>query len=968
MDIIEAISAAGWMPAVLLAGHWLAAQVGVDRPVDRWVLAPAVGLVLWTLPMLVAAALGLYRPWFFGLVGWALTAGLIPRIEWSHEFRQVRLSGVGWLVVVLTLAFGALSLVTSSESFLGGRDQGGYANHALHIARTGSVWVAFPFETFGEGRFGPLHFLQNLSNLGFTPDRMEGQFPPVYTIWMAQIVGVFGRTGVLGFNPVLAALSIPLVYRLARQFLGRPAALLALLVFALNPAQLWMARITLSEISAQHMMAASMLLLVSGWRLRKQSIVALGALLLGAFFWIRIDGLVFAPALAAVYGALLIWGQRDTDDGPSDLRLMATVGWITAGLFLVGGLFYATFTGQYFMALSPMWLRLGGVALVLALAATLLRHRELAAGISRALSHRFVVVVALALLTGLLFWAYWIRPVTEPFALLDGMPERGRSYREDSLVNLVIYLSEPAAWLGLIGLMGAVWGLLSRRIHAAWILPLGLWGAFAALYLYNPSISPDHIWAMRRFLPVVIPGCALLVGFGFQLLFGRPGLTRFRPWFAAAACLILVVTLLDRSSLFLFFKENRGTEEFLASVDEKIRPGSLVFADTGTLFFDPFYPGLGQRIIRVDLDDRRMPYLIEAIIAENVPEGETVYYLTQTPRDHLLMADETYRIPFAFDFIAPTVTPLPKTVGRHTFNLNLYACRVAPNDPEKGYGNVTIGHSQVTGIEESGFHGNEANLFGPFRWTDGRSRLKVPLRDGYRPRSIALEIGDGPPDGSDLILRANGTEIYRQSLTLPTGRLEVDLPADFDADTLDLEIVSGYFVPAEIPGRGNDQRHLGLCLYGVTLSDQPVSKGIFRLGTEARDGVAEGGFHGSEVNELGPYRWTDGAAWLKQPLPEGYVLRRLELEILDMPPGGCLIEVQLDGQPVYRESHTEAPEKILISIDDFEPAEEGSILRVDLLSDSFCPADQGGGPDTRSLGLRVHGITVSDRRAVTEEP
>ncbi len=86
----------------------------------------------------------------------------------------------GMTQTAVAAAYGAWSFLYTGETFLGGRDQGGYSNHALHIARTGSLWIDFPFESFAEARFGPMHFLQNLSGLGFTLEGMEnlGDFQP----------------------------------------------------------------------------------------------------------------------------------------------------------------------------------------------------------------------------------------------------------------------------------------------------------------------------------------------------------------------------------------------------------------------------------------------------------------------------------------------------------------------------------------------------------------------------------------------------------------------------------------------------------------------------------------------------------------------------------------------------------------------------------------------------------------------
>ncbi|RKX32599.1 MAG: hypothetical protein DRP71_11825 [Verrucomicrobia bacterium] len=962
MGWLEVVAAAGWFPGVFLSGYWLTVRLGVERPHERWVLAPAVGLSLWTVPMLLAGGMGFFHPWAFGLAGWGLTALLVFLLEWRSDLGRLEMSTAGWLVLAVAAVYGVLSLVYTGETFLGGRDQGGYANHALHIARTGGVWVPFPFESFAERRFRHVRHLQALSNLGFPPSRMEGQFHPVYTIWMAQTVGVFGRLGVLGFNSVLAALTVPLFYRLARGGLGRPAALIALCVFLLNPAQLWMPRITLSEISAQHLVIAAMLCLVGGWSARRLRVVGLGGLLLGTVFWIRIDGLVFAPTLAVALAAILIWGERRPASGASDLGLVLTVGWVALAVFVAGSFSYLFFTEEYFSSIGPLLLRIIGLTVVLILVALTFingRFRNWTAGI---LGRRSVAFAVSGLLLLLVAWAYWVRPVTEPFALMGARPDLGRSFRENSLVNLVAYLSEPAALLALVGLIVAVWALLQGRMTRAWILPTAAWAGFTVLYLYDPSISPDHIWAVRRFVPVVIPGCALLAGFGFEILTRRSLSRRGQVAATVVVGLILALVMLPRSSVFLFLKENRGTEAFLADLDAQIRPGSLVFADTSTLFFDPLYPGLGHRVVRVDLGDKRMPAVIETIIRENADPGESVFYLTQTTRDSLIEAEKTDRFLFEYDFIAPTTTPPPIEVWHHAYHLNLYESKTAPCDPALGFGDVTVGHSPVAGVAESGFHGVESNQFGPFRWTTANWHLNIPLREGYRPRSVILNIGDLSPKGCELVVHANEVEIHRVFHHSAPGRIEIDLPAVFEDSILDLRVENDIFVPAEIDGRGSDQRALGLMLYGVSLSAQPASKGDFELGIAPMPGVGEGGFHDPEVNEAGPYRWTDGAAWLELPLPAGYVVRSIDVNILDISPKGADLEILVNGEPVHRNSYTSPPGTIAIDVAEFPPTSEGDVLRLDLRSTTFRPVDLDMGQDERVLGVRVHGIVVSDRQ------
>jgi nucleotide-binding universal stress UspA family protein len=58
--------------------------------------------------------------------------------------------------------------------------------------------------------------------------------------------------------------------------------------------------------------------------------------------------------------------------------------------------------------------------------------------------------------------------------------------------------------------------LLMRRSIVGWrpevLVLLATLGIPALLYLIRPAITPDHIWAMRRFLPAVIPAALLMAG------------------------------------------------------------------------------------------------------------------------------------------------------------------------------------------------------------------------------------------------------------------------------------------------------------------------------------------------------------------------------------------------------------------------------------------------------------------------
>ena len=87
-----------------------------------------------------------------------------------------------------------------------------------------------------------------------------------------------------------------------------------------------------------------------------------------------------------------------------------------------------------------------------------------------------------------------------------------------------------AWWLGWLTLAVAVFAatVLVRRILDParrgddpvhdWVAPLVVVLGTTALTLWRPGISPDHPWADRRFVPVVLPGLLLLACYGAKVI------------------------------------------------------------------------------------------------------------------------------------------------------------------------------------------------------------------------------------------------------------------------------------------------------------------------------------------------------------------------------------------------------------------------------------------------------------------
>ncbi|MDZ7786328.1 MAG: hypothetical protein U5L95_04380 [Candidatus Saccharibacteria bacterium] len=90
---------------------------------------------------------------------------------------------------------------------------------------------------------------------------------------------------------------------------------------------------------------------------------------------------------------------------------------------------------------------------------------------------------------------------------------RQRDYYERSFIWVAWYIGPVIASFGALGL-AFFSGLMVKRKDLYLLAPLLVIVSTSIFYIYNPNIHPDHIWAARRFLPVIFPGFVVF-GLGF---------------------------------------------------------------------------------------------------------------------------------------------------------------------------------------------------------------------------------------------------------------------------------------------------------------------------------------------------------------------------------------------------------------------------------------------------------------------
>jgi hypothetical protein len=489
-----------------------------DLLLARLTVAPALLLVSWLvvgLPLLMA---GVFRPWaaiplFVVVAAVALRFGLRavrPANRPADRSPWWPVAGV----LVVAAAFGVLQLVMCSQQIVVRRDPASYFNFATWLAGHGSLPIPQARWAFGGGdgalTYGSPAFYQR-----------GGVLVPQFMAGMPMIVTPGGWLGgpyaTLAMAPVIGALSLISFAGLAARLIGPRWAPVAALALGLTWPMMMISRSIYSETGALVLMFGGVALTIDAVRSDRRLPALLGGLSLGLTILVRIDGVRDVLPVVAYAGLLLALRRR------VGLPLLAglTVG-VGAGL-LEGLVMSRPYLHYLSASLHPLLYI--AAAVVVATAAAVLAVRRW--GLPDLTRFRLPDLAVPATFAMLAFFA--ARPVFQVVRRVPNNPDDrvnaafiaalqhtaklpsdpNRQYSELSLHWVAWYIGIPAVLLAAVGAAIVLRDLLRRR-RTAWLLPYALivWTTVATLW--RPGITPDHPWASRRLIGVVIPGLLLL--------------------------------------------------------------------------------------------------------------------------------------------------------------------------------------------------------------------------------------------------------------------------------------------------------------------------------------------------------------------------------------------------------------------------------------------------------------------------
>lgn len=526
------------------------APVGNPRPdvaAPFWLefaaLAVAVTLAVGGVVGLLLAIVGWFSTGLTVLLALAPTVLALVGLWRSLPRGTVTRAGhvAGGAAAVLAVGYLLFVAVTPSQNVVVARDPGSYAATARQLSAYGALEIDARGTAFAgiEGlRFSSAAVYDepvdpDSPNPETASGVIEPQFNHLAAVAMAVGFDLGGAPLLFRVPALIAGVGLLLVYAVAVRATRRPAvALLAPALLAAGLPLLYVSRNTYSEPFALSLLWAAILVLVIMARRPRVGLGLLGGLLMGALVSTRVDALAYlclALPLAAVSVAAADPGGRK-----AALRAWGTAVAATVTVGLVGWWDLVARTGAYVTDLAGQigLLRLAlvtsavvsGVGLALWLSRPAIRR--LAVRLRRPVARTAAVVVGATLLFGWL-----VRPLVQAttsavaypavidLQAADGLPaEPYRNYAEHSLVWMSWYVGATALAAAIGAAVVVLWQLGRRNVVPALLAVLVLGLGAGAIYWYDPQITPDQLWASRRFVPAILPALAVWATAGLALL------------------------------------------------------------------------------------------------------------------------------------------------------------------------------------------------------------------------------------------------------------------------------------------------------------------------------------------------------------------------------------------------------------------------------------------------------------------
>lgn len=517
---------------------------------------------------------------------------------WSQRDRPRKLTlkkshKIDLLVVAGLIVWAGLGAYYSAQNIFINRDPGIYSV-------TGAILIDDPdLDIEKDVVFGDLAEIQSTS-AGFGNDLFDSgkvfvQGQHLYPVLLGLFGRVVGESGMFIFNALCGSLALLVLYAFARRIVQPGWAMLGTLVVSICAPMLYFSRDTYTEPLSLLFTFATLLAIHRAQLSQKMNDWFLSGIIAGAATLVRPDGYLLLVAIA-IYSSFYL---LTAPEGLRRSRLVQAASMMTLSMMVtfIGWLDITINSSGYYadagIQIKQQLLVLGVVILATAILIPFAWKTKFSTKNKEAFK-RYLLPVVTVLSVGLIIllstrplW-YVARKGSPSQAIVAMQMSVGqeldpyRTYAEQTVTWLVFYLGPLVLLFASIGLVIVVRRVIASKDGLLYLPLLLVVSMYSFLLLNVPGIAPDQPWAMRRFLPVVIPGLVILCVIALESMY-RTILIKKSFTIRCGILSVLIIAFLGPivfiSLPFLRVKSYRGQLEQIRAICSRVpKDGGVVWA------------------------------------------------------------------------------------------------------------------------------------------------------------------------------------------------------------------------------------------------------------------------------------------------------------------------------------------------------------------------------------------------------
>lgn len=357
-----------------------------------------------------------------------------------------------------------------------------------------------------------------------------------------SIMGAFGRffgaSNMLKIAPFFGGLAILALYAFAREFVKARWAFFASLCFSLSLPLIYFSRDTYTEPMAVAIAFSAMTMFLYALTTKSKLIYIASAALAGSLLFNRADGLLLGICIGAlsIVLSLVIQNKRQQTNSLMNVNLYL----VTLGIFgLIGWFDISRYSSNYYSDIGKdVKLQLLLVLLLLAanIVLTLINSKtkkpiKIVSKVYYSKWFKLIFLITVVfLLAYILSRPLWLisRDPNTPESISNyiGGLQHAEGQIVDETRNYAEQTSNWMVWyLGLTLSLASIGGLLISSFYSLekkgekYLVPVFVFVGISLVFMTLVIITPDHIWASRRFLPITIPGICFFASVLFATAF-----------------------------------------------------------------------------------------------------------------------------------------------------------------------------------------------------------------------------------------------------------------------------------------------------------------------------------------------------------------------------------------------------------------------------------------------------------------